>query len=153
MARGSTEKIAEKLAMPIVEQLNFELVDVEYKKEGANWVLRYYIDKPGGISLDDCQIFSEKISEALDREDPIAQRYYLEVSSPGLDRPLKKESDFERFKGRNVELRLYRAINNRKKYIGELVGLQGNNIIIKVDNQMLEFNKKNVSIVRLVIEI
>ena len=83
MAKGNTEKIAKKLAMPIIEQLNFELVDIEYKKEGANWVLRYYIDKPGGISLDDCQIFSEKISEALDREDPIAQRYYL-VSSPGL---------------------------------------------------------------------
>mgnify|MGYP001262140056 FL=1 len=153
MARGSTEKIAEKLAMPIVEQLNFELVDVEYKKEGANWVLRYYIDKPGGINLDDCQMFSEKISEVLDKEDPISQGYYLEVSSPGLDRPLKKPSDFERFRGRNVELRLYKAKNNRKKYIGELVGLQGNKIIIKVDDKILEFDSEEVSIVRLVIEI
>ena len=85
-------------------------------------------------------MFSEKISEVLDKEDPISQGYYLEVSSPGLDRPLKKPSDFERFRGRNVELRLYKAKNNRKKYIVELGGLQGNKIISKVDDKLLQFN-------------
>ncbi len=153
MAKGKIETIAEELAAPIAEQLKFEIVDIEYKKEGANWILRYYIDKPGGISLDDCQIFSEKVSQALDEADPIKQQYYLEVSSPGLDRPLKKPSDFERFKGRNVEIRLYRAINNKKKYIGELIGLQDNNIIIKIDDEILKFDREDVSIVRLVIEI
>lgn len=153
MARGKIEKIAEELALPIAEQLNYELVDVEYKKEGPNWILRYYIDKPGGVGLDDCQLFSTEIGNVLDDEDPISRQYYLEVSSPGLDRPLKKPSDFERFKGRDVEIRLYRAIDNRKKYTGELIGLVDNEIIIKVDDQELKFNRDEVSIVRLVVDI
>lgn len=153
MARGKIEKIAEELALPIAERLNYEIVDVEYKKEGPNWILRYYIDKPGGIGLDDCQLFSTEVSSVLDDEDPISRQYYLEVSSPGLDRPLKKPEDFERFKGRDIEIRLYRAIGNRKKYTGELMGLIDNEILIKVDGQELKFNREDVSMVRLVIDI
>src|SRR5699024_1978065 len=103
--------VVEELALPVADELNYEIVDVEYKKEGARWILRYYIDKDGGVSLDDCQLFSQKVSDILDEKDPISRQYYLEVSSPGLDRPLKKPSDFERFKGRDIELRLYRAID------------------------------------------
>ena len=102
MAKNRVEKITERLVMPIIQNENFELVDLEYKKEGSNWYLRIYIDKPGGITLDDCQKVSEQLGEELDREDPISENYFLEVSSPGLDRPLMKDSDFIRFAGEFV---------------------------------------------------
>src|SRR5688572_25516812 len=98
MAKNRVERIAEKLAIPIIEKEEFELVDIEYKKEGANWYLRLYIDKPGGITLDDCQKISNQLGDRLDEEDPIKGNYFLQVSSPGLDRPLKKERDFVRCK-------------------------------------------------------
>ncbi|NMA94737.1 MAG: ribosome maturation factor RimP [Clostridiales bacterium] len=153
MSRGKTEKIAEELALPVAEQLNYEIVDIEYKREGPNWILRYFIDKEGGIGLDDCQKFSTEISTILDREDPIANHYYLEVSSPGLDRPLKRQRDFEKYTGSDVELRLYRAIDNRKKYIGELLGLEDDEICLKVDGEEKRFKRDDVSIVKLVIDI
>jgi len=124
-------------------------VDVEYVKEGPNWYLRIYIDKPGGITIDDCKIVSEEVSDLLDKEDPIPQRYFLEVSSPGLERPLKKDSDFEKFKGELVEVRLFKAINGKKIYIGELIGLIDNKIVITLDSgETIEFEKEKVSLVR-----
>ena len=111
----SIEKIAQEL-LYIVEELGYELVDLEYKKEGPHWCLRLYIDKPGGITLDDCQEVSQRVGDVLDIKDPIPHNYFLEVSSVGLDRPLKKEEDFVRFKGRNVDLKLYRAIDDPKLY-------------------------------------
>lgn len=90
MSRLKIEKLVEEMLQPILEKLRFELVDIEYKKEGGNWYLRIYIDKPGGITIDDCQTVSEQIGDLLDKEDPIPHSYYLEVSSPGLDRVLKK---------------------------------------------------------------
>ena len=92
------------------------LVDVEFLKEGANWYLRVYIDKPGGIAIDDCQAVSEQLSDKLDEVDPIKQSYILEVSSPGLERPLKKDSDFERFKGEQVEVKLFQPIERKKDF-------------------------------------
>jgi ribosome maturation factor RimP len=98
MVKKKIEDIAAEIALPIVEKYKFELVDVEYLKEGSNWYLRVFIDKEGGITIDDCQLVSEEISDELDKADPIKQSYFLEVSSPGIDRPLKKEKDFEKFK-------------------------------------------------------
>lgn len=153
MTRNRVEKIAEKLAIPIIEKEQFELVDIEYKKEGANWYLRLYIDKPGGITLDDCQKVSEQVSDELDKEDPIKENYFLEVSSPGLDRPLKKESDFARFKGELVEVKLYEALDGNKLIEGELIGLEDNVIKLNVVNVgLIELPKEKVALTRLAIK-
>ncbi|ABW19067.1 ribosome maturation factor RimP [Alkaliphilus oremlandii] len=153
MAKNRVEKITERLVMPIIQNENFELVDLEYKKEGSNWYLRIYIDKPGGITLDDCQKVSEQLGEELDREDPISENYFLEVSSPGLDRPLKKDSDFIRFAGEIVEVKLYEALNGNKVIEGELVGLEENMIKINVANVgLLELPKEKVALTRLAVK-
>ena len=104
----------EKLVMPIIEENHFELVDVEYVKEGANWYLRIYADKEGGINIDDCVFISRALEEKLDEEDFIKDAYILEVSSPGLGRPLKKDKDFRRNLGKDVEGKFYKAQNGRR---------------------------------------
>ena len=152
MSRKSIEKIAQEIALPVVEELDYELIDLEYKKEGPHWCLRLYIDKPGGITLDDCQEVSQRVGDMLDIKDPIPHNYFLEVSSVGLDRPLKKEEDFVRFKGRNVDLKLYRAIDGSKNYTGELIGLDGDTIQIRVGGEILGFKRDQVAIVRLSVE-
>jgi len=134
--------------MPIVEGLNYELVDVEFIKEGTNWYLRVYIDKPGGIGIDDCQAVSEKISEVLDEKDPIEQCYYLEVSSPGLERPLKTERDFIKYKGELVEVKLFKPIDGKKIFEGELIGLIEDKIVINQDGNNIDFEKEKVAIVK-----
>ena len=114
------EQRAEELLEPILADMNFELVDVEYVKEAGTWYLRSYIDKPGGITVDDCEAVSRQFSDRLDQEDFIEDSYIMEVSSPGLDRPLKKEKDFERNLGREVEIRTYRPIEKEKEFYGIL---------------------------------
>jgi ribosome maturation factor RimP len=149
--RNITEVLAE-IAIPITQKHSFELVDVEFIKEGANWYLRIFIDKPGGITIDDCQVVSEELSDKLDKLDPIEQSYFLEVSSPGLDRPLKKESDFVKYKGELVEVKLFQAADGKKVYEGELVGLVDNSIVIKAaDGEETVFNRGMVAVVRRVI--
>lgn len=152
MAKKKIEEIVAEFAGPIVTSHSFELVDVEFLKEGASWYLRIYIDKPGGITIDDCKVVSEDISDILDKKDPIEQSYFLEVSSPGLDRPLKKDSDFERFKGELVEVKVFKPIDGRKVFEGELLGLLDNKIIIKIDGKDLEFERDQVAMVRRVIK-
>jgi ribosome maturation factor RimP len=137
-----------ELATPIVEGLNYELVDVEFIKEGTNWYLRIYIDKLGGISIDDCQAVSEKISEILDEKDPIEQFYYLEVSSPGLERPLKTERDFIKYKGELVEVKVFQPINGKKIFEGELIGLIEDKIVINQGGNNIEFEKDKVARVK-----
>ena len=105
---------------PIVAEQGFELVDVEYVKEAGNWYLRAYIDKPGGITVDDCEVVSRRFSDILDEKDYIEDSYIFEVSSPGLGRPLKKEKDFARSVGEEVEIRTYRAVDRQKEFIGIL---------------------------------
>ncbi|KHO62508.1 ribosome maturation protein RimP [Thermoanaerobacter sp. YS13] len=146
------EQIAKDLVMPILEKNNFELVDVEYKKEGSHWYLRVYIDKEGGITLDDCQLVSEYLSDRLDEADPIEHSYILEVSSPGLDRPLKKPRDFERNIGKEIEISLYSPIDKRKKFEGELIEFTGDKITILYNGERKEFDMKNVSLVKPVIK-
>ncbi len=154
MAKNRVEKITENLVLPIVEKEKIELVDIEYKKEGPNWYLRIYIDKPNGITLDDCQKVSEQLSDKLDKEDPIKENYFLEISSPGLDRPLKKESDFTRFKGEMVEVKLYETLNGSKTIEGELLGLENNNIKVNVDSVgLMEIPRDKVALTKLTIKI
>lgn len=152
MAKRKVEDIVTEILAPIVDKYSFELVDVEYVKEGANWYLRVYIDKPNGITIDDCEIVSRELGKKLDEVDPIKQSYYLEVSSPGLDRPLKKERDFEKYKGETVEVKLYSPVKGKKVYEGELLGLIEGKVVIKsVDGEVMEFVRDNVAIVRRVI--
>ena len=129
----STDLLAtvEALIMPILTDFGFELVDLELKREGRDWFLRLFIDKPGGITLDDCVEVSREVSAVLEVEDPIESTYRLEVSSPGLDRPLKKPTDFERFAGQQVKLKTHTLIDpderghRRKTFVGELLGCDG----------------------------
>lgn len=153
MARKKTEEIVEELVLPITRKQQFELVDIEFKKEGTHWHLRVYIDKPDGITLDDCEIVSESLSDVLDETDPIKQSYILEVSSPGIDRPLKKLEDFERFKEHSVEVKLYAPYKGHKKYIGKLKGLINETIHIEDDNsERIEIPLKSTASVRLHVE-
>ena len=147
-------EIIEQLVAPIATELNLELVDVEFIKEGPDYFLRVYVDTPqGGIDIEQCVQVSERLSLVLDENDPIEQNYYLEVSSPGLDRPLKKDKDFVRYKGRDVEIKLYKPMNGSKQFEGELVGLtEDNNIKVIIDNQEVEFTRKEVALIRLAIK-
>lgn len=113
--------IVEQLVTPILEELNLELVDIEFVKEGRAWFLRVYIDTPqGGIDIDQCALVSERLSAVLDEKDPIEQNYYLEVSSPGAERPLKKESDYKRAVGKYVYIKTYEPIEGMKEIYGYL---------------------------------
>ncbi len=149
MAAGSIVQEVACIAGPVVSEAGFELVDVEFVREGPNRYLRIFIDKPGGITIDDCQAVSERLSVLLDKAEPVKQSYFLEVSSPGLDRPLKKESDFERYRGETVQLKLYKPQNGKKVFEGVLEGLKEGEICI-TDNegQSLEFDRNDVAIVK-----
>lgn len=120
MAKERVTDIVERLALPITEAEHVELVDVEFKKEGANWFLRVFIDKPGGVDIDDCSQVSEQLSEQLDIVDPIPNAYFLEVSSPGAERPLKKPTDFARAIGEFVHISLYEPLEGQKAFEGIL---------------------------------
>lgn len=153
MAKNRIDDVITGLVSPIVEKHSFELVDVEFIKEGTNWYLRVYIDKPGGINLDDCQAVSEELSDKLDKVDPIEQSYFLEVSSPGLERPLKKERDFEKFKGEQVEVKVFQPIDGKKVFEGELIGLVENKIVIRITaDEIMEFDRDKVAAVKRVIK-
>ena len=144
------EQKTEALISPLVEEKGFELVDVEYVKEGGNWYLRAYIDKPGGITVDDCEVISRALSDKLDEDDFIDEAYILEVSSPGLGRPLKKEKDFARSIGQEVELRTYRAIDRQKEFTGILNAYDKSSITLEMENEeKLVFDRANVALVRL----
>lgn len=144
------EQKTEELITPFVEDKGFELVDVEYVKEGGNWYLRAYIDKPGGITVDDCEVISRSLSDKLDEKDFIEGAYILEVSSPGLGRPLKKEKDFVRSMGQEVELRTYRAIEKQKEFRGILDAYDKSSITLEVEEgEKLVFDRSNVALVRL----
>lgn len=143
----------EQLVLPITDANNLELVDVEYVKEGGEFFLRIYIDKEDGVSLNECELVTRTLNPILDEKDPIEDNYYLEVSSPGLDRPLKKDKDFVKYKGRDVEIKLYKPMYGSKLHEGELVGLtEDKNIKVIIDNKELEFDKKDVALIRLAIK-
>lgn len=135
----------------ICEDLGYELVDIEYVKEKNDYYLRIYIHKQGGVNLDDCQIMSENLSEILDEKDIIKNPYYLEVSSPGLDRPLKTDKDLNRNIGKEIEVSLYKTVNGQKQYKGKLISFNKENITIEtIDNEII-LDRKDISIIRLTI--
>lgn len=144
MNKNEIEKLTYKITEPIVEALNMELVDVEYIKEGPNMYLRLYIDKDGGVNLDDCQSVSQKVSEELDEKDPITENYFLEISSPGIDRPLKNDKDFDRSIGKDVEINLYKAVESKKKLTGKLVKYDDDNIYIEDEDSNEKTIERNI---------
>ncbi|WP_144550263.1 ribosome maturation factor RimP [Peribacillus simplex] len=131
MSKKVTE-VVEEIALPILEELQLELVEVEYVKEGKSWFLRVYIDKETGVDIDDCGNVSEKLSEKLDEVDPIPQNYFLEVSSPGAERPLKKEKDFLNAIGKNVYIKTYEPILDEKEFEGILTSFDGAEVTLEV---------------------
>ena len=151
--REEYEQRAEKLLAPIVEKNGFELVDVEYVKEAGCWYLRGYIDKPGGISINDCETVSREFSDRLDEADFIEDSYIMEISSPGLDRPLKKEKDFIRSMGREVELRTYRPVQKQKEFYGILDAYDENSVTIETEEGKQKFDRKDIALIRLAIEV
>ncbi|PBE94168.1 ribosome maturation factor RimP [Clostridioides difficile] len=151
--KKNLEATIEEIVTKITDEHGFEMVDVEYVKEEGEYYLRVYIDKEEGISLNECELVSRELSPILDEKDPIKENYFLEVSSPGLDRALKKDRDFVRYQGRDVDLKLYKPLNGCKQFEGELVGLtEDNNIKIIANGKEMEFNRKDVAIVRLAIK-
>lgn len=149
--RESYEQKTEAILLPILEKHGFELWDVEYVKEGSNWYLRAYIDKPGGININDCELVSRQLSDILDEQDFIEDdSYILEVSSPGLGRPLKKEKDFARSLGEEVEIRTYRMIEKQKEFTGLLRAYDDKSVTIETeDGEMKTFLKTDIALVRL----
>ena len=148
--RETYETRTEELITPILDRMNFELVDVEYVKEGGTWYLRAYIDKEGGITVNDCEAVAREMNEILDREDFVEDSYVFEVSSPGLGRPLKKEKDYIHSMGKEVEIRTYRAINREKEFYGILSAYDENTVTIKTeDGTEMTFEKSDIALIRL----
>ena len=143
------EKKAEELIIPLINKNNFDLVDTEYVREGGNYYLRYYIDKENGINVDDCELISRAVSDLLDKEDFIEDSYILEVSSPGLLRPLKKPRDFERSIGRQVEIKLYKAMDKKKDFEGTLTGFTDSSVTISADGEEITFDREKIALIRL----
>lgn len=144
------EQKTEAILLPMMEKYGFELWDVEYVKEGGTWYLRAYIDKEGGIMIDDCALVSRELSDILDEQDFIDDTYVLEVSSPGLGRPLKKEKDFARSIGEEVEIRTYRAIDRQKEFIGILKDYDKDTVTIEYDDEESKtFNRDEIALIRL----
>ena len=144
------EQKTEELLKPIIEEHQFELVDVEYVKEGSEWYLRAYIDKEGGITVDDCELVSRRMGDLLDEEDYIEGSYIFEVSSPGLGRPLKKEKDYIRSVGKEIEIRTYRAINKEKEFYGILKSYDDKSVTIEMDDKTeMTFAKSEIALIRL----
>ncbi|MFA9375436.1 MAG: ribosome maturation factor RimP [Lachnotalea sp.] len=148
--RDGYEKKTEEMLLPIIEANNFELVDVEYVKEGANWYLRAYIDKEGGIAVDDCEVVSRAFGELLDKNDFIEDTYILEVSSPGLGRPLKKERDYERSIGEEVEVRTYITIDKQKEFTGILKAYDKDSITLEFEDETeMNIVRAEIALIRL----
>ena len=157
MAKEKLTDVILNMALPLAESHGLDIYEVEYKKEGSDYVLRVILDtKQDGeekyVSITDCEEVSRALSDLLDKDDPIKEAYMLEVTSPGLDRPLKKEEDFVRFKGSMVDIGLYKAINKSKVISGELVGKQDGVItIVLPDGSNYEINEDSVSSVKLAV--
>ena len=147
--REDYEIKTEQLVQPIVDANSFELVDVEYVKEGSNWYLRIYIDKQGGITIDDCEVVSRALSDILDAKDFIEDAYILEVSSPGLTRPLKKDKDFQRNLEKEVEIKLFKPFEKRKDFGGILKAFDAETVTIDEDGREIVFNRSDIALIRL----
>ena len=152
MKRTEVESRCEALVQPILDEHQFELWDVEYVKEGTNYYLRVYADKPGGITIDDCVTISRALEEKLDAEDFIEEAYILEVSSPGLGRPLKRDRDFEKSLGQDVELKLYKAQDGQKEYTGCLQAYTKDTVTLEIEDRECVFQRSDIALIRLAID-
>ena len=151
MTKKLTVQLEETLA-PTVSSLGYELCDVEFKKEDGNMVLTLFINKDGGVDLDDCEKVSGAVDPILDELDPIAEPYFLSVSSLGLDRPFKKDADYARYLGKPVELKLYAPVDGKKEFSGLLTAFEGGVIEIETDGKRRAFDKKAVALTRPFVE-
>ena len=147
--RDTYESKTEALLTPIAQANGVEIYDVEYVKEGADWYLRAYIDKPDGVNIQDCENVSRALSDALDKDDFIEDAYILEVSSPGLGRTLKKDKHFEKSLGLEVELKTYKAIDKVKEFSGVLKSYDETSLTLEIDGEEKVFEKSDVALVRL----
>ena len=146
------EARTEELLLPIAEENDVEIYDVEYVKEGGEWYLRAYIDKADGVNIQDCENVSRKLSDRLDEEDFIEEAYILEVSSPGLGRPLKKDRHLEKSLGKEVELRLYRPQEKQKEFEGILKAYGGDSITIEAQDGEKKFARPDIALIRLALD-
>ncbi|WP_178021856.1 ribosome maturation factor RimP [uncultured Paenibacillus sp.] len=150
----STPKIkatVEQMVTPYLEENGFELVDVEYVKEGSNWFLRVFVDKDGGIDIDDCGRISEYLSEKLDENDPIPSAYFLEVSSPGAERPLKKAEDVTKAVGKDVFVTTYEPVDGLKEFEGRLLSFNGGEMVVEAGKKRHAIPYSKVASARLAI--
>ena len=152
MGKGSVTESIEGLVTPIIHENRLELVDVEYKKEGKNWYLRIFIDKEGGVTVDDCTRVSREIEDLIDVEEVVPSSYVLEVSSPGLDRPLKGEKDFLRFKGKRAHVTTYTPIQEQKNFKGTIRDFREDVLVLDIDSRPVEIPKNQIAKARLEIE-
>lgn len=150
--KKSVESIVSEIALPIVREVGVELYDVEYVKEGGQWYLRIYIDAENGVDIDQCEAVSRLLDPALDKADPIREAYFLEVSSVGLDRQLKKEKDFHYFMGEMIEVRLYKAYEGQKEFVGRLIDFEDGSFTIEKGEDTITFTQKEAALVRPYIE-
>lgn len=146
--KKKVEEIVYDLSKPVVDRQGFELVDVEYLKEGSDWYLRIYIDKDGGIAIDDCKSVSEEISDLLDEIDPIDHTYIFEVSSPGIERPLKNERDYIKSLNKEVEVKFYKPFDGKKTLEGLLIGYTDKNVTIDINGKQFDINKEIIALIK-----
>lgn len=151
MSNAKIKPIVEELVQPYLREHGFELVDIEYVKEGSNWFLRVFVDKDGGIDIEDCSRISEYLSERLDERDPIPDAYFLEVSSPGAERPLKKPEDYRRAVGKHVHVTTYEPVGGEKVFEGLLQSYDGERLMIDTGKRQAEVPMDKVASARLAI--
>jgi len=133
------------IAEPLLDAEGMELVDIEYRKEQVGWVLRLFIDKEQGITLDDCTGISRELGNLMDVKDPVPHSYHLEISSPGLNRPLKKEKDLLRFRGKKVRIKTAHPIGDRKNFVGILSDYKDGTIYVRIDQELFAIPYKEVA--------
>ncbi len=136
---------------PVAQELGLELVEVQFRREGGGWILRLFIDREGGVTVDDCAALSRQVSAYLEVEDCIEHAYTLEVSSPGVERPLKRKEDFIRFAGRKARIKLMNPVDGQRVFIGLLGELQDNTILLDIDGQQMEIDLGAIARARLVL--
>ncbi len=144
---NTAQRVEQLLKQPVAE-LGYELCDVDFVKEYGDWVLTLYIDKEGGVNIDDCERVSRAVDPMLDEADPIEQAYMLSVSSLGLDRPLKKDADFSRNIGKRIEIKLFAPKNGKKEFTGELISFDEANVVVRLESGELVLERKAIALAR-----
>jgi ribosome maturation factor RimP len=142
----------ERFITPLLIDMGVELVEIQYQREGHGWVLRLFIDREGGVTMEDCAGVSREVSRYLEVEDPIEHAYHLEVSSPGLERPLKKENDFVRFVKRRARIKMREERNGQRVFIGTLQGVEDEAVLLHVDGRLQHFPLADIARARLILE-